>query len=121
LFGILAAFLAAIGIYGVMSYAIARRTNEFGIRIALGAQRRHVIWVVLRETLTLALLGACAGLALALASGCLVESLPFGLKAYDPFAIGEGALAIVAAALLAGYLPARRATQIDPMTALRSE
>ena len=121
LFGILAAFLAAIGIYGVMSYAIARRTNEFGIRIALGAQRRHVIWVVLRETLTLALLGACAGLALALASGRLVESLLFDLKAHDPFAIGEAALAIVAVALLAGYLPARRATRIDPMAALRSE
>ena len=121
LFAVLAAFLASIGIYGVMSYAIERRTNEFGIRIALGAQRRDVIWVVLRETLTLALLGAATGLALALGSGRLVESLLFGLKSSDPFAMGEAALAIIAVALLAGYLPARRATHIDPMTALRSE
>jgi ABC-type antimicrobial peptide transport system permease subunit len=120
-FGVLAAFLACIGIYGVMSYGIARRTNEFGIRIALGAERRHVLWVVLQETLWLALAGVSIGLVLALAFSRLVESLLFGVKPHDPSAIGLAMLAMIAVALFAGYLPARRATKIDPMVALRYE
>ena len=120
-FGILAALLACIGIYGVMSYATTRRTNEFGIRMALGAQRRNVLWVVLRETLLLALAGVVAGLALALAASKLVESLLFGVKPTDPLVIGLSIVAMTTVALLAGYLPARRATRIDPLQALRYE
>jgi len=120
-FGILAALLACIGIYGVMSYATTRRTNEFGIRMALGAQRRNVLWVVLHETLLLALAGVVAGLALALAASKLVESLLFGVKPTDPLVIGLSIVAMTTVALLAGYLPARRATRIDPLQALRYE
>jgi predicted permease len=120
-FGILAALLACIGIYGVVSYGVTRRTNEFGIRVALGAQRRSVLWVVLRETLLLAIAGIVIGLTLALAASKLVESLLFGVKPTDPLAIGFSIVAMTLVALLAGYLPARRATRIDPLLALRYE
>jgi ABC-type antimicrobial peptide transport system permease subunit len=120
-FGALAAFLACIGIYGVMSYGVARRTNEFGIRMALGAHRGQVLWTVLREALWLGLGGLVIGLALALAFGRLVTSLLFGLKPYDPLAIGGAMVAMTLVALFAGYLPASRATGIDPMVALRHE
>ena len=120
-FGILGALLACIGIYGVMTYGIARRTNEFGIRMALGAERRNILWVVLRETLVLAIAGVAIGVALALASGRLVESLLFGVKSYNPTVMILSILAMIVVALLAGYLPARRATKIDPSTALRYE
>jgi predicted permease len=120
-FGILGAVLACTGIYGVMSYGIARRTNEFGIRMALGAERRDVLWVVLRETLTLALAGVGIGLALALASSRLVESLLFGVKSNNPLVMGLAMAAMITVALVAGYLPARRATRIDPSVALRYE
>jgi predicted permease len=120
-FGILGALLACIGIYGVMTYGISRRTNEFGIRMALGAERRNVLWLVLRETLVLAIAGVTIGVALALASGRLVESLLFGIKSYNPLVMILSILAMIVVALLAGYLPARRATRIDPSTALRYE
>jgi predicted permease len=121
LFSALAAFLACIGIYGVMSYGIARRTNEFGVRMAIGAERRDVLWMVLREVLYLVSIGAVAGLLLAAAASRLVHSVLFGISPFDPLAIGAATAAIVIAALLAGYLPARRATRIDPMVALRYE
>ena len=120
-FGALAAFLACIGIYGVMSYGVARRTNEFGIRMALGAERGHVLRIVLGEAFWLGLAGVAIGLALALASGRLVTSLLVGLKPYDPLSIGMAMAAMISVALFAGYLPARRATRIDPMVALRDE
>ncbi len=120
-FGMLGALLACIGIYGVMSYGITRRTNEFGIRMALGAERRDVLWAVLREILSLALAGAGIGLTLALASSRLVESLLFGVKSNDPLVMGLSMAAIMVAALFAGYLPARGATRIDPSMALRHE
>jgi predicted permease len=120
-FGILAAFLAAIGIYGVMSYGISRRTNEFGVRMALGAARRDVLWMVLRESLGLVFVGVAIGLALALAMSRLAISLFYGVKPYDPLAISLPIAAMIAIALLAGYLPARRATKIDPLIALRYE
>jgi ABC-type antimicrobial peptide transport system permease subunit len=104
-----------------MTYGITRRTNEFGIRMALGAARRNVLWVVLRETLVLAIAGVAIGVTLSLASGRLVESLLFGVKSYNPPVMILSILALMAVALLAGYLPARRATKIDPSTALRYE
>ncbi len=120
-FGALAAFLACIGIYGVVSYGVARRTNEFGIRMALGARRTDVLRMVLRETIRLALIGVALGLALALAASRLVESQLFGVKSYDPVALGLALAAMIAVALVGGFLPARRATKIDPMMALRCE
>jgi predicted permease len=120
-FGILATFLAAIGIYGVTSYGVTRRTGEFGIRMALGAQRRLVLWVVLRETLRLALIAAAIGLVLTRISRSLIAALLFGIDPGDPVVIAAAIFALIVVALLAGYLPARRATRIDPMTALRYE
>ncbi|HZU25812.1 MAG TPA: ABC transporter permease [Bryobacteraceae bacterium] len=120
-FGGLAAFLACIGIYGVMSYGVARRTNELGVRMALGAARHAVLWMVLGEALRLLLIGVAIGLALAVAAGRLMQSLLFGSKAFDPLAIGAATLMMAVVALCAGFLPARRATRIDPMVALRYE
>jgi predicted permease len=120
-FGALAGFLACIGIYGVMSYGVARRTNEFGIRMALGAERRHVLCIVLGEALRLGFAGIAIGVALALASGRLVASLLVGLKPFDPLSIGAAIAAMISVALFASYLPARRAARIEPMAALRDE
>jgi len=120
-FGALAALLASIGIYGVMSYAIVRRTNEFGVRMALGARRGDVQWMVLRETLRLVLVGVGAGLMLALILNRLMTSILFGLGPADPLAIGAAAALMIAVAILAGWIPARRATRIDPTVALRYE
>lgn len=119
LFGLLAVFLACIGIYGVVSYGISRRTNEFGVRMALGAERQDVLWMVLRETAKLVLVGVAVGLTLALVSTRFVQSQLFGLKAYDPVAVALALALMIAIALFAGYLPARRATKINPVVALR--
>jgi len=120
-FGLLAVVLASIGIYGVTSYGITRRTNEFGVRIALGAQRRDVLRLVLGETARLGAAGVACGLLLALVAGRLVTTLLFGLTPYDPSALAAAVLAMIAVALLAGYLPALRATRIDPLLALKRE
>jgi predicted permease len=120
-FGLLAAFLSCIGIYGVVSYEITRRTNEFGIRMALGAARAHIFRVVIAETARLVLTGAALGLVFALVSGRWVQSQLYGLKSYDPLSIGGALIAMAAVALLAAYLPALRAARIDPMAALRCE
>jgi predicted permease len=120
-FGLLAAFLACIGIYGLTSYAVTRRTNEIGIRMALGAERSGVLWMVMRESLTLVGVGVGIGIAGALAAGRLVSSVLYSTKATDPLTISASALVMIAVAALAGYLPARRAAKVDPMVALRYE
>src|SRR5262245_39556433 len=120
-FGILAALLAAIGLYGVMAYAVARRTRELGIRLALGAKPRNIRWLVMRETLQLVALGMLIGLCAALVATRLIASLLFGLTPTDPLTIALASLLLLAVAALAGYLPARRASRVDPMTALRCE
>ncbi len=121
LFGVIAALLACVGIYGVMSYGIARRTNEFGVRMAMGANRADVLWMVLGETLWVASIGVAIGIAVALACSRLVDSVLFGLKPTDPIAIGSATVLMIGVALFAGWIPARRATRIDPMVALRHE
>jgi predicted permease len=120
-FGVLAALLATLGLYGVMSYAVVRRTNEIGIRIALGAGRGEIARMVIGEAGLLLAVGLGAGILLSLAGGRAAGSMLFGLKPYDPvtLAIAAALLALVAAA--ASYLPARRATRVDPMVALRYE
>jgi predicted permease len=120
-FGGVALLLAAIGLYGVMSYSISRRTGEIGIRMALGASQRGVIWMVLRETLWMVAIGVAIGLLSALASGRLIRSRLFGLSPADPATLAMAISVILLAAVLAGFLPARRASRIDPMNALRFE
>jgi predicted permease len=120
-FGLFALLLAALGLYGVMAYAVTRRTREIGIRLALGAQTAGVRWLVLRETLLLALIGIAIGLPAALASSRLTEGLLFELKPTDPLTITLATLLLLSIAALAGYLPARRATRVDPLIALRHD
>jgi predicted permease len=120
-FGLLALFLACIGIYGLMSYAVARRTSEIGIRMALGAARSSVLWMVMRESMMMVAIGLAAGLPVALAADRLVSKMLFGLSPTDPLSLAGAALVLLAFTLLASYLPARRAAGVDPMVALRYE
>ena len=120
--GLLALALAAVGLYCVMAYAVSERTSEFGIRMALGAQRKEVLGLVLRQGLVLTLPGLVAGVAVAIAGARLVSSkLNLPLSLAEPAVFGMATLALVLAALLASYVPARRATKVDPMKALRAE
>ena len=121
IFGCLATLLAAVGLYGVMAYMVARRTREIGIRMALGASGGSVVWLVMREVLLLAVVGLAIGLPSAWALTRLVETQLFGIQPADPLTMTMAAIGIAAVATLAGYLPARRATGIDPMRALRWE
>jgi predicted permease len=120
-FGVLALLLACIGLYGLMAYAVARRTAEIGIRLALGARRDHIMWLVLRETLWLALAGIAAGVPLALWAVRYAKSVLFGISTADPLTIAVTVAILLSVATLAGYLPARRALRVDPMVALRYE
>jgi predicted permease len=120
-FAALALLLASIGLYGLMSYTVTRRTREIGIRLAVGAQRQNVLWLVLRETLTLALLGIAIGIPSALATTRLIANMLFGLSPSDLPTITAVSLLLLLVALFAGYLPARRASTIDPIVALRTE
>jgi macrolide transport system ATP-binding/permease protein len=120
-FAVLALTIACVGLYGTISYTVARRTGEIGIRMALGAQRVPVLWMVLREVLVLAAVGLAISIPIALGTSKFVESFLFGMKGNDPLALGLAVMILLLAALLAGGIPARRAAQIDPMTALRHE
>jgi putative ABC transport system permease protein len=120
-FGLLALLLACIGLYGVMSYDVARRTHEIGVRMALGAQRMDVVRLLMRETMLMVVIGLVAGLGAALASTRLIASLLYGLEPNDMLTIGLASLLLLIVAALAGYLPARRAARVDPMVALRCE
>ncbi|PYJ99499.1 MAG: hypothetical protein DME23_09395 [Verrucomicrobia bacterium] len=120
-FGVLALLLACVGLYGILAYGVASRTNEIGLRMALGAQRGDVLWLILREALLLVLIGVAVGLPAVLAATRLVSSLLYGLTPTDPSSIGAAAVLMLAVAAVAGYFPARRATKVDPMVALRYE
>jgi predicted permease len=120
-FGLLALVLSCIGLYGVMSYAVAQRTNEIGIRMALGAKRKGVLWLVMREVIKLVALGLVIGFLASLAGTRTAATLLFGLKPNDPLTIAAASVLLLAVSMLAGYLPARRAALVDPMVALRDE
>jgi predicted permease len=121
LFGVLALVLASVGLFGLMSYSVSRRTNEIGIRMALGAQRDDVLRLVMRESMALVVIGVAAGLAIAVAASQFVTILLFGLAPTDPRTMFVAIAVMVLVSGIAGYLPARRASKVDPMIALRYE
>jgi predicted permease len=120
-FGALAAVLAVIGLYGVISYMVARRTNEIGIRMALGADGAGIVRLILREALLLLGIGLVVGCGLALAAARTASSMLFGLKPYDPATLAFAIVTLAMVAIAASYIPARRAAGVDPMVALREE
>jgi ABC-type antimicrobial peptide transport system permease subunit len=120
-FAILALLIASVGLYGTMSYTVARRTSEIGIRMALGAQRKRIVWMVVREVFVLAAIGLAIGLPTAYGAGRFVGSFLFGMKPNDPLALSVAVVILLAAAILAGFAPAHRASRIDPMVSLRQE
>ena len=120
-FGLLATLLAAVGLYGLMAYTVARRTREIGIRIALGAERRTVVWLVLREVAVLVAVGLAIGVPAALGLSRLVSSQLFGLSPRDPMTLMLAVVLLAVVGATAGYLPARRAASVEPVRALRYE
>jgi predicted permease len=120
-FGFIAVFLACIGIYGLLSYSVARRTSEFGVRLALGARSHMLLWMILRECILLLVLGLALGVPVALSSTRILKSLLYELSPLDPTAISIAIATVSVMTIAAAWLPARRATKIDPMQALRTE
>jgi putative ABC transport system permease protein len=120
-FAAIALVLAAVGIYGVISYSVSRRTREIGIRISLGASRTDVLRMVVRQAIVQALAGAVAGLAGALVVSRLIAKMLYGVQPTDPITFGGVAIVLALAAMLAAFVPARRAARIEPMIALRNE
>jgi predicted permease len=120
-FAFLALAIACVGLYGTMAYAVSRRTNEIGIRMALGAERRRIVWMVLREVLVLAAVGLAIGIVCAWSVMSTIQSFVFGITPADPLTMLEAIGILIAALVLAGYAPATRASRIDPFTALRHE
>jgi ABC-type antimicrobial peptide transport system permease subunit len=120
-FGAVALALAAVGLYGVLAYAVARRANEIGIRMALGAVRGAVMWMVIREALVQLGAGIAIGIPAALGGSRFVSSMLFGVEGTDPWTAGAASAVLTAAAMAAAFLPAWRASRVDPMVALRHE
>ena len=121
LFAAIALILAATGIFGVISYSVSRRTNEIGVRMALGASRSAIVYMVLREILTLTVVGVALGLPSALAASHLFGHMLFGVSPNDVTTLGAVAIILVGVAVLAGCVPLRRAIRVDPLVALRHE
>jgi putative ABC transport system permease protein len=120
-FGATALFLAALGLYGVISYSVTQRTREIGIRMALGAERFTVLKLVMGQGFRLAVIGVAIGIAAAVLLGRFLESQLFQVRSFDPLTILTTAVTLLAAGLLASYLPARRAVRVDPAVTLRAE
>ena len=113
--------IACVGLYGAVSYSVVRRRGEIGIRMALGAQRGGVVRMVVREVLALVAAGLLVGMAAALATSKYVASFLYGLRSNDPLALTLGVITLLAASLIAAYVPARQASRIDPLVALRHD
>jgi putative ABC transport system permease protein len=120
-FGVLGLLLAAVGLYGLLTYTVARRTNEIGIRLALGAMRREVLWLIIRQVLMLLGMGVAIGIPVALGTSRLVSSMLFGVKGTDAWTLGAATATLIAAGLVAGFIPAWSASRVDPMVGLRYE
>jgi ABC-type antimicrobial peptide transport system permease subunit len=120
-FGLLALVLACVGLYGTIGYAVAQRTGEIGIRMALGADRTTILKVVLGETLAVVLAGIAAGIPLAWAATRLLKARPYELSPHDPATLAAALVSILVVTLAAGFLPARRGSRVDPLVALRYE
>jgi putative ABC transport system permease protein len=120
-FAAVALVLAAIGIYGVMSYSVTARTQEIGVRLAIGAQRRDVVWLVLRQVVWLSAAGIAIGLGLMLAAGRVLQQLLYGVRPADPLTIAGVAVLLGTVAIAAAWAPAFRASRVDPIEALRYE
>jgi predicted permease len=120
-FGLLALVLAYIGLYGILSYGVASRLNEIGIRMALGARRGNVLWLIMREAVWLVLIGVAVGLPVIMMTTRLVSTLLYGMQPNDPVSLGLGTAVLFVIAMSAAYIPARRATRVDPLVALRYE
>jgi predicted permease len=120
-FGLLAALMVATGLYGTLAYRVARRTSEIGVRIALGARRRQVLWMVMKESVAVSIVGICMGLPLAIFGARLLRSFLFGLVPADPLALTVAVIGTTMVAMAASWIPARRATRVDPLVALRYE
>jgi putative ABC transport system permease protein len=121
IFGMLALLLAMVGLYGITAYSVARRRGEIGIRMALGAQARSVVWLMLRDVAVILVAGMSVGFAVSLGAGRLVKSLLYGVQPNDPVQLAGAAILLALATAIAAYIPARRAARIDPMAALREE
>jgi ABC-type antimicrobial peptide transport system permease subunit len=119
--GGMALLLGVVGLYGVIAYSVSQRTQELGIRMALGAQKRHVLKLVLVQGMTLTLIGVAIGIAGAFVLTNLLSSLLYGVKPTDPLTFGTVSFILISAAMLACYFPAKRATKVDPIVALRYE
>ena len=117
----LALLLACVGLYGTMAYAVARKTNEIGIRMALGAERITILGMVLRETVVIVMAGIAVGLPAAWMASNLLKTRLFGLPPHDPWSIALSVAATLLVTMIVGYVPARRASRVDPMVALRHE
>ena len=120
-FGLLGLLLSCVGLYGIMAHAVVRRTNEIGIRMALGAERRNIVWMVLKESMVLVAIGLAVGLPASWGAAQLISNQLFGLRPSDPLTLATSVVLLTAVAALAGYLPARRASRVDPLVALRYE
>jgi putative ABC transport system permease protein len=121
IFGVVALALALIGVYGVMAYSVSQRTQELGIRRALGAGGGNIVALVLRQGVVLAAAGAVIGLVLSFASTRALSAFLFGVSAFDPFVFGGVTVTLVGAAMIASLVPARRAVRVDPLVALRND
>jgi ABC-type antimicrobial peptide transport system permease subunit len=120
-FAALALVLSCIGLYGLLSYSVSARTREIGVRVALGATRSDVLWMILQQALKLVLFGVVVGVPFSLLAGRLMGTMLFGLKSTDPLSMAVVIFILGFVATLAGLIPARRATKVDPMIALRYE
>jgi macrolide transport system ATP-binding/permease protein len=120
-FAILALVIASVGLYGTVSHNVSRRTGEIGIRMALGAQRRRIVWLVLRDVLVLTALGLAIGMGTTLVTSKFVGSFLYGMKPNDPLSLTLAVVIFLSVALLAGYMPAWKASRIDPVQAIRHE